>query len=63
MAAGLTTYACYSVKGRGIVAELLEAVEARHRVKGKVNVKGEKVNVKGEGKKVKGEKGKVKGEK
>jgi hypothetical protein len=63
MAAGLTTYACYSGKGRGIVAELLEAVEARHRVKGKVNVKGEKVNVKGEGKKVKGEKGKVKGEK
>lgn len=34
-AAGLTTYACYSGKGRGIVAELLEAVEARHRVKGR----------------------------
>ena len=38
--AGLTTYACYSGKGRGIVAELLEAVEARHRVKRKGNVKG-----------------------
>jgi hypothetical protein len=62
MAAGLTTYACYSGKGRGIVAQLLEAVEARHnaRRKGqgsgseekgareKVNVKGEKGNVKGE---------------
>lgn len=62
MAAGLTTYACYSGKGRGIVAELLEAVEARHRVKGKVNVKGEKVNVKGEKEKGK-RKVNVKGEK
>ena len=75
--AGLTTYACYSGKGRGVVAELLDAVEARHRVKGRERrerseerekeseEKGarEKVNVKGEKVNVKGEGKKVKGEK